>query len=102
MNDPDLRFAGITNSWYIAGMSSKNTSIVLGEPFVRFAQRKVESGEFASTSEVVREAMRQYMHEDEQRRRLLALIDEGLASPIDEGFDIDIWFEEEFGSKAKS
>jgi antitoxin ParD1/3/4 len=86
----------------MAAVSSKNTSIALGDPFVRFAQRKVESGEFASTSEVVREAMRRYVAEDEQRQRLLALIDEGLASPIDEGFDIDVWFEEEFGSKASS
>ena len=76
---------------------AKNTSIALGEPFVAFAHRKVASGEFASTSEVVREAMRRYVAEDEQRQRLLALIDEGLASPIDEGFDIDSWFEEEFG-----
>jgi antitoxin ParD1/3/4 len=83
-------------------MKSKNTSIALGEPFVRFAQRKVESGEFGSASEVVREAMRRYIAEDEQRDRLLALIDEGLASPIDEDFDIDAWFEEEFGSKASS
>ena len=39
-------------------MASKNTSIALGAPFVEFAQRKVASGEFGSTSEVVREAMR--------------------------------------------
>ena len=80
-------------------MASKNTSIALGEPFVRFAQRKVESGEFGSTSEVVREAMRRYIAEDEQRDRLLALIDEGLASPLDEDFDMDVWFEERFGSQ---
>lgn len=78
---------------------SKNTSIALGEPFVEFARRKVESGEFGSTSEVVREAMRRYIAEDEQRARLLALIDEGLASPVDESFDIDAWFEEEFGER---
>jgi antitoxin ParD1/3/4 len=76
---------------------SKNTSVALGEPFVEFARRKVESGEFGTTSEVVREAMRRYIAEDEQRARLLALIDEGLASPIDNDFDIDAWFEEEFG-----
>ena len=81
---------------------AKNTSIALGEPFVRFAQRKVESGEFTSTSEVVREAMRRYIAEDAQHERLLALIDEGLASPIDEVFDIDAWFEEEFGTAASS
>ena len=79
---------------------AKNTSIALGEPFVRFAQHKVASGEFGSTSEVVREAMRRYIAEDQQRERLLALIDEGLASPIDEGFDLDSWFEAEFGERA--
>lgn len=42
-------------------MASKNTSIALGAPFIEFARRKVESGEFGSTSEVVREAMRQYI-----------------------------------------
>ena len=80
-------------------MASKNTSIALGAPYTTFAKRKVESGEFGSTSEVVREAMRRYIAEDEQRSRLLALIDEGLASPIDEDFDMDVWFEERFGSK---
>ena len=78
---------------------SRNTSIALGQPFIDFARRKVESGEFGSTSEVIREAMRRYIAEDEQRARLLALIDEGLASPIDESFDIDSWFEEEFGER---
>ena len=80
-------------------MAGKNTSIALGTPYTTFAKRKVESGEFGSTSEVVREAMRRYIAEDEQRVRLLALIDEGLASPIDEDFDMDVWFEERFGSK---
>ena len=80
-------------------MASKNTSIALGAPFQEFARRKVESGEFGSTSEVVREAMRRYIAEDAQHRRLLAALDEGMASPIDEGFDIDIWFDEEFGRK---
>ena len=79
---------------------AKNTSIALGDPFVQFAQRKVASGEFGSTSEVVREAMRRYIAEDQQRDRLLTLIDEGLASPIDEDFDLDTWFEVEFGERA--
>ena len=81
---------------------AKNTSIALGDPFVRFAQHKVASGEFGSTSEVVREAMRRYIAEDQQRERLLALIDEGLASPIDEDFDLDSWFEAEFGDSASA
>ena len=44
-------------------MPSKNTSIALGAPSIEFARRKVESGEFGSTSEVVREAMRRYFAE---------------------------------------
>lgn len=36
---------------------TKNTSIALGAPFQEFARRKVESGEYGSTSEVVREAI---------------------------------------------
>ena len=83
----------------IGARMAKNTSIALGDPFVQFARRKVASGEFGSTSEVVREAMRRYIAEDEQRTRLVALIDEGLASPIDEDFDMDVWFEEEFGAR---
>ena len=35
----------------------------------------------------------------EEWAELLALIDEGLASPIDENFDIDAWFGEEFGKR---
>ena len=31
--------------------------------------------------------------------RLLERIDQGLASPIDEDFDIDQWFEGEFGKE---
>lgn len=68
---------------------AKNTSIALGEPFVEFARRKVESGEFGSTSEVVREAMRRYMERDEQRERLLALIREGEESGPPQPFDFD-------------
>ncbi|MBA3054828.1 MAG: type II toxin-antitoxin system ParD family antitoxin [Sphingomonadales bacterium] len=80
-------------------MAGKNTSIALGAPYIEFARRKVESGEFGSTSEVVREAMRQYITQDAKRDRLLAALDEGLASPVDEGFDIDVWFDEEFAPK---
>ena len=91
--------SNVTNVWYYRTMTKKNTSIALGEPLVSFALRKVEAGEFGSISEVVREAMRRYVAEDEQRNRLLAMIDEGLASPIDEEFDIDVWFDKEFGRK---
>jgi antitoxin ParD1/3/4 len=76
-------------------MAAKNTSIALGEPYVAFARRKVESGEFGSTSEVVREAMRRYIAEDTQREALQQALDEGLASPV-VPFDMEEWIDREF------
>lgn len=78
-------------------MTAKNTSIALGKPFTDFARRKVESGEFGSTSEVVREAMRQYMAEDARIEALRRTIDKSLASGPPVEFDIDAWFDNEFG-----
>lgn len=75
----------------------KNTSIVLGEHFEAYARRKVESGEFSSTSEVVREALRLHEERSQFKEKLLEAIDKGLASPVDESFDIDRWFNDEFG-----
>ena len=80
-------------------MASKNTSIALGKPFTDFARRKVESGEFGSTSEVVREAMRQYMAEDAKIEALRAMIQKSLDSGPAVEFDIDAWFEEKFGKE---
>lgn len=80
-------------------MTTKTTSIALGKPFTDFARRKVESGEFGSTSEVVREAMRQYMHEDARIEALRAIIHKSLASGPARPFDIDAWFEEKFGTE---
>lgn len=68
-------------------MSSKNTSIALGAPFIEFARKKVESGEFGSTSEVVREAMRKFMHEDMKYQALERALQEGLNSGSPEPFD---------------
>jgi len=70
-------------------MAAKNTSVALGEPFIEFARRKVESGEFATTSEVVREAMRRYVAEDIQLQALRDAIREGLESGPPEPFDFD-------------
>ena len=76
---------------------AKNTSISLGAPFTEFARRKVESGEFGSTSEVVREAMRRLMAEDERREALNAALREGLASGPAEPFDWDGFMHRHFG-----
>ena len=80
-------------------MAKKTTSIALGDHFTNYARGKVASGEYGSTSEVVREALR--LHEERAmfKSRLLEAIDEGLASPIDENFDVDRWYDEEFSAK---
>lgn len=78
-------------------MASKNTSITLGAPFIEFARRKVESGEFGSTSEVVREAMRQYMHEDARIMALRAMVEKSIASGPARPFDWDAFMERKFG-----
>lgn len=75
-------------------MASKNTSIALGKPFTDFARRKVESGEFGSTSEVVREAMRQYMAEDAKVEALERALQEGLDSGPAQPFDFDAFLAE--------
>lgn len=80
-------------------MASKNTSIALGAPFIEFARRKVESGEFGSTSEVVREAMRQYMHEDMAIEALRAMVQKSIDSGPALEFDWDAFMERKFGTR---
>jgi len=75
-------------------MAIKNTSVALGEPFIQFARRKVESGEFATTSEVVREAMRRYIADDVKLQALRAAIQEGIDSGPPESFDFDQFLKE--------
>ena len=76
---------------------AKNTSIALGEPFVEFARRKVESGEFGTTSEVVREAMRRYIAEDTKLEALRREIRKGIDSGIAEDFDFGRFLDDTFG-----
>lgn len=78
-------------------MAAKNTSIALGAPFTEFARRKVESGEFGSTSEVVREAMRQYIAEDTKLEALRSIIQKSLDSGPARPFDWDAFMERKFG-----
>ena len=74
-------------------------TVALGDFFTEFARKKVESGEFGSTSEVVREAMRHYIAQDGQIQALRREIQKGLDSGPAVEFDIDAWFEEEFGAE---
>ena len=74
-------------------MPSKNTSIALGAPFTDFARRKVESGEFGSTSEVVREAMRRYISEEAQLEALRQALIEGENSGPPVPWDVEAFLE---------
>lgn len=78
-------------------MAAKNTSIALGAPFTDFAKRKVESGEFGSTSEVVREAMRQYVAYDDSVQALRREVQKGLDSGPARPFDWDAFMTRKFG-----
>jgi antitoxin ParD1/3/4 len=75
-------------------MAKKTTSIALGDHFTEYARRKVASGEFGSTSEVVREAMRRYIAYDAKREALERALKEGLDSGPAEEFDFDEFLRE--------
>jgi antitoxin ParD1/3/4 len=60
---------------------AKNTSILLGEHFEAFISQQVETGAYASASEVVREALRNMESQKRKEEGLLAALDAGLASP---------------------
>lgn len=74
----------------------KNTSISLSDHHLEFIQSQVQSGRYGSTSEVIRDALRFHEERAQFKSKLIQSIDEGMASPIDESFDIDRWFEDEY------
>lgn len=78
----------------------KNTSISLGDHFEAYARRKVESGEYATISEVVRDALRRAEEREKRIEALDAALAEGLASPVDETFGWDDFMREHFGEDA--
>lgn len=76
-------------------MAKKNTSIALGERWMDYTRAAVSAGEYDSTSEVIRDALR--LHEERAlfKSKLLEAIDEGLASPLVD-FDMRAWIDSEF------
>lgn len=80
-------------------MVKKNTSIALGERWMDYTRAQVDTGEYDSTSEVIRDALRLHEERSAFKSRLIEALEAGLASPVDESFDIDDWFDEEFGQK---
>lgn len=78
----------------------KNTSIALGDHFEAYTRRKVESGEYASISEVVRDALRRAEERERRIEALDAALMEGLASGPAVPFDWDAFMVEQFGEAA--
>lgn len=85
-------------NWYLCSMAKRNTSIALGEHWTDYTRAQVASGEYDSASEVIRDALRLHEERAQFKSKLLEAIDEGLASPLVD-FDIDKWFEDEFGKQ---
>ncbi len=66
---------------------SKNTSILLGDYFNQFINKLVESGKYASASEVVRAALRMFEEEQVKRGALVEALTKGEISGFIDNFD---------------
>ncbi|MDH3693883.1 MAG: type II toxin-antitoxin system ParD family antitoxin [Gammaproteobacteria bacterium] len=51
-------------------MPAKNTTIILGDHFRSYVTRKVRSGRYSNTSEVIREGLRRMEEDDEELEAL--------------------------------
>jgi antitoxin ParD1/3/4 len=72
----------------------KNTSISLGDHYEAYARRKVASGEFATISEVIRDALRRAEEREKRIDALDAALQEGLDSGPGEEFNFDEFLRE--------
>ncbi len=68
---------------------AKNTSMLLGDHFEKFIDEQVASGAYASSSEVVRDALRHFEHQKKKEQALLRALDEGAASGVAEEFSME-------------
>ena len=66
---------------------AKNTSILLGEHFEKFILNEVASGRYASSSEVVRTALRMLEDEEKKKQQLISALQKGERSKRVENFD---------------
>jgi antitoxin ParD1/3/4 len=66
---------------------AKNTSILLGDYFEEFINHQVQSGKFASASEVVRAALRVFEQEEKLKAELVGELKKGEKSGFVEAFD---------------
>lgn len=66
---------------------SKNTSILLGDYFENFINKQVNTGKYASASEVVRAALRVFENEELKRIELIKALKKGEKSGFIEDFN---------------
>jgi antitoxin ParD1/3/4 len=71
-------------------LMSKTTSFVLGDHFEQFVSGQVQSGRYASSSEVIREGLRLVEERSRAMESLNRELDAGLASGIDPDFSWDV------------
>jgi antitoxin ParD1/3/4 len=69
----------------------KNTSVALGDHFMRFLEEQVGSGRYGSASEVVRAGLRLLEEREAKLAELRALIAEGEASGPPVPFEPEKW-----------
>ena len=77
-------------------MVAKNTSVALGDQHESYARRKVDTGDFGSISEVIRDALRRAEERDARVERLRQLIKEGEESGHARPFDWDKFIADKF------
>ena len=68
---------------------AKNTSILLGNYFEKFINRKIKSGQYSSASEVVRAALRMFEYEETKKDELIKELRKGEKSGFIPDFDRD-------------
>ena len=66
---------------------AKNTSILLGEYFENFISKQVESGKFASASEVIRTALRLFEQQENKTKILINELEIGEKSGMISNFN---------------
>ncbi len=68
-------------------MAAKNTSVVLGERYDKFIAQLLESGRYASASEVLREGLRLVEEREQKFEALNAALEKGENSEVVWDFD---------------
>ena len=66
---------------------AKNTSILLGDYFDNFINQQIQSGRYASASEVVRTALRMFEQEENKKNELIKELKKGERSGFVQKFD---------------